>query len=212
MNKWWEQVIFCVFNKIQDPTCLKSWCRSISLNVEELYLKNPLDRGAWWATVHEAEESNMTEATWHSTVQRDLSISSRVLKLSICINHFCSPGLFFAKLKISRKLQNRYNKHQSPTTWNFNITFYCICFWRPCVLSCFSPVRLFVTLWTVACQAPLSVGFSRQEDWSGFHALLQGIFPIHGWNSHLLYLLHGWAGGSFTTSTTWEAFASGVFS
>ena len=27
--------------------------------------------------------------------------------------------------------------------------------------------RLFVTLWTIACQAPLSMGFSRQEYWSG---------------------------------------------
>ena len=35
------------------------------------------------------------------------------------------------------------------------------------VLSCFSCVQLFVTLWTVACQAPLSMGFSRQEHWSG---------------------------------------------
>ena len=35
-----------------------------------------------------------------------------------------------------------------------------------CVLSHFSHVRLFVTLWTVACQAPLSMGFSRQEYWS----------------------------------------------
>ena len=31
-----------------------------------------------------------------------------------------------------------------------------------CVLSCFSRVWLFVTPWTVACQAPLSMGFSRQ--------------------------------------------------
>ena len=29
----------------------------------------------------------------------------------------------------------------------------------------------------IACQAPLSMGFSRQEYWSGCHALLQGIFP-----------------------------------
>ena len=33
--------------------------------------------------------------------------------------------------------------------------------------SCFSRVQLFVTLWTVACQAPLSMGFPRQEYWSG---------------------------------------------
>ena len=42
--------------------------------------------------------------------------------------------------------------------------------WFPCcacVLSCFSCFWLFVTPWTVACQAPLSMGFSRQEYWSG---------------------------------------------
>ena len=35
------------------------------------------------------------------------------------------------------------------------------------MLSCFSHVRLFVTPLTVACQAPLSMGFSWQEHWSG---------------------------------------------
>ena len=35
------------------------------------------------------------------------------------------------------------------------------------MLSCFSHVWLFATPWTVACQAPLSMGFSRQEYWSG---------------------------------------------
>ena len=37
---------------------------------------------------------------------------------------------------------------------------------RACVHS-LSHVQLFVTLWTVASQAPLSVGFSQQEYWSG---------------------------------------------
>ena len=37
----------------------------------------------------------------------------------------------------------------------------------PVLLSSFSCVRLFVTPWTVGCQAPLSMGFSRQEYWSG---------------------------------------------
>ena len=35
------------------------------------------------------------------------------------------------------------------------------------MLSHFSCVQLFVVLWTVACQAPLFLGFSRQEYWSG---------------------------------------------
>ena len=36
----------------------------------------------------------------------------------------------------------------------------------PCTCCRFSCVRPFVTLWTIACQAPLSMGFSRQEYWS----------------------------------------------
>ena len=40
----------------------------------------------------------------------------------------------------------------------------CVCV---CMLSGFSHVRLSTTLWTVACQAPLSMGFSRPEYWSG---------------------------------------------
>ena len=38
---------------------------------------------------------------------------------------------------------------------------------RACMLSCFSRVWLFATPWTTAHQAPLSLGFSRQEYWSG---------------------------------------------
>ena len=38
----------------------------------------------------------------------------------------------------------------------------------------------FVTLWTVALQAPLSMGFSRQEYWSGLPCLPPGDLPIPG--------------------------------
>ena len=51
-------------------------------------------------------------------------------------------------------------------------------------LSC---VQLFETPWTVPCQAPLSMGFSWQEYWSGCPFLLQGIFPTQGLNLHLLH-------------------------
>ena len=50
-----------------------------------------------------------------------------------------------------------------------------------------SRVRLFATQWTVAYQAPLSMGFSRQEYWSGCHALLKGVFLTQGLNPHLLH-------------------------
>ena len=50
--------------------------------------------------------------------------------------------------------------------------------------------------WAVALQAPLSLGFSRQEYWGGCHALLQGIFPTQ---------VSCTAGGFFIVSATGEA-------
>ena len=50
----------------------------------------------------------------------------------------------------------------------------CVCV---CVLTHFSHVQLFVTLWTVACQAPLSMGVSRQEYWSGLTCPPPGDLP-----------------------------------
>ena len=66
---------------------------------------------------------------------------------------------------------------------------------RVCVPSCFSRIRLFVTLWTVICQAPLPMGFSGKNTGVGCHAILQGIFPTQGSSSHLLHLLN-WKAGS----------------
>ena len=52
------------------------------------------------------------------------------------------------------------------------------------MLSEFSHVQLFVIPLTVACQAPLSMGFSRQV---GCHFFLQGIFLTQGSNPGLLH-------------------------
>ena len=66
------------------------------------------------------------------------------------------------------------------------------------------PVRLFVTLWTVACQTPLSMAFSRQQDWSGLPFPTPRDVPNSGpeptsTDSPVL------ASRFFTTSATWEA-------
>ena len=61
---------------------------------------------------------------------------------------------------------------------------------RPCMLSQFIYVWFFPTLWTVASQAPLSMGFSRQEYGVGCCTLFQGIFPTQLSNPCLLGLLH----------------------
>ena len=73
-----------------------------------------------------------------------------------------------------------------------------------CVLSRFSHVRLFVIPWTVAHQAPLSMGFSRQEYWSGLPYLRLGDLPNSG-NEPPSLMSPALAGGFFTTDVTWEA-------
>ena len=50
------------------------------------------------------------------------------------------------------------------------------------MLGCFGHVQIIVTLWSVACQAPLSVGI-LQKPRAGCHALLQGVFPTQGSNA-----------------------------
>ena len=50
-----------------------------------------------------------------------------------------------------------------------------------------SRVRLFATSWTIAFQAPMSMGFSRQYTGVDCHFLLQGIFPTQGLNPGLLH-------------------------
>ena len=49
-----------------------------------------------------------------------------------------------------------------------------------CMLSRFSHVWLFVTVWTIACQAPLSKGFCKQEYWSRLSCPPSGGLPDPG--------------------------------
>ena len=71
------------------------------------------------------------------------------------------------------------------------------------MLSHFSRVQLFTTPWTIACLAPLSMGFSKQEYWSGLPCppprdlTDPGIEPVSLTSSAL-------AGEFFITSASWE--------
>ena len=78
------------------------------------------------------------------------------------------------------------------------------------MLSHFSRVRLFGTPWTVARQAPLSVGFSSKNTGVGCHALLQGIFPTQGLKLHPVSLLH-WQAGSLPIGPPGEPSQVGSF-
>ena len=69
--------------------------------------------------------------------------------------------------------------------------------------SCFSHVQLFLTLWPVAHQAPVPMGFSRQDYWCGFPCSPPGDLPYP--EVKLESLMSPALEGRFsTTSTTWE--------
>ena len=67
-----------------------------------------------------------------------------------------------------------------------------------------SRVQLFVTPWTIAHQASLSMGFSRQEYWSGLPNPPPGSLPYPGIEVMSL-MSPALSGRFFTSSTSWEA-------
>ena len=76
-----------------------------------------------------------------------------------------------------------------------------------CSLSHFSRVWLFVTLWTLACQAPLSMGFFRQGYWNGLPCPPPGDLPDPG----IEPVSPALAGKFFITTATREAPVHGNF-
>ena len=94
----------------------------------------------------------------------------------------------------------------------------CVYIYVLCCAESLSRVWLFATLWTVALQAPLSMGILQARTHGvGCHSLLQGIFPTQGWNAgrphcrRILYCLShqgrprtlGWAACPFSMGPSW---------
>ena len=79
-----------------------------------------------------------------------------------------------------------------------------------CMLSCFGRVQLFASQWAIVHQVPLSMGFSRQEYWSGLLCPPPGDLPDPGIEPVSL-LSPVLAGECFTTSANWEAGNSLVY-
>ena len=81
----------------------------------------------------------------------------------------------------------------------------CVCVWcgHARVLSHFSHIQLFVTLWTIVRQAPLSMGFSRQEYWSELPFPPPGDLPDPG--TEPTFFMSAYVGRWVITSATWKA-------
>ena len=68
-------------------------------------------------------------------------------------------------------------------------------------------IQLFVTPQIVACRAPLSMGFSRQECWCGLPFPSPGDLQYPG-NEPVSLMSAALAGRFFTTSATWESYCT----
>ena len=86
-------------------------------------------------------------------------------------------------------------------TWNLR-QVYVWGLWVLCALFMLSHVQLFVTPWTIAHQAPLSMGFSGQEHWSGLPYSPSGDLP-DPWTEPASLMSPALAGRFFTTSATY---------
>ena len=92
---------------------------------------------------------------------------------------FPKCGYFEARFPFNLK----FTFPEWPSSESPNPVCVCVCVCvhaHACVFSCFSHVRLFVTPRTVACQAPLSMGFSRLDYWSGLPCSPPGDLPDLG--------------------------------
>ena len=154
----------------------------------------------WLVTVHFLSFYYSTEKTCYCVFSRPFS-SSQIHPQSS--NSDYSLILFISETIGNKIMWNLWISfpslwHQRKSILN---SFLCkLVLWHRCVrvLNFFSHVLLFATLWTAAHQAPLSMGFSKPEYWSGLPC------PPPGDHSYPSLMSRALAGRFFATGTTWE--------
>ena len=135
---------------------------------------------------------------------RGLVYKIRSVGKSVAFVHLGAPGIQRDfPLATEREPSERGRDQEELLNW-ISFLHFTKC---ACVLSHFSHVQFFATLWTVACQAPLSMGFSRQEQWSGLPSPTLGDLPYPEIKPATLLSPALW-GRFFTTSATWIPFSS----
>ena len=121
-------------------------------------LENPMDRGTWWAIVHGIANSwtRLSDST-HTLFSHAAAAATKLLQScpTLCDPIDSSPpGSLVPGILQARTLEWVAISFSNAWKWKNKVE----------LLSC---VQLLATPWTAAHQAPLSMGFSRPEYWSG---------------------------------------------
>ena len=130
-------------------------------------LENPRDRGAWWAALYGVAQS----WTWLRQLSSSSNSSSmEAIYLGVCVlGHFshvqlsATPWTMASQAPLFMGLSRQ--EYWSGLPFPSPMIKYEVS--EVSEVKLLSPVRLLETPWTVAYLAPLSMGFSRQEYWSG---------------------------------------------
>ena len=113
-----------------------------------------LDREAWRAAINGVAKSQTQLSDWTD------------LNWALYIGD--GNGTLFQYSCLEKPMDGPWVSQRVGHDWVTGLNWLSWCWTLTCaVLSCFSHIWLFVTLWTVACQVALSMGFSSPEYWTG---------------------------------------------
>ena len=169
-------------------------------------LENPMDGGAWWTAVHGVTKSQTGLSyftfTFHfHALEKEMATHSSVPAWRI--PGMAEPGGLPSMG--SHRVGHDWSDLAAAAAACYTVgACWLFVFYVWTVLSCFHCVQFFVTLWTIAYQVPLFMGFCRQEYWSGLPCPPLG--DLLGWGIEPASLMSPASSGRFfTTSITWEA-------
>ena len=151
----------------------------LSLGLEDLLgLEDPLQYSWTFLVAPMVKNSRAMQETWVWSLGWEDPVEEGMAIQISCLENPMDRGVWWATVhRIAKSqtwlkwLSTRYKQFYTIPLPGSLFSF-CECVYIHYIhtwwwwFSCFSCVQLFVTPWMVACQAPLSMGFSRQEYWS----------------------------------------------